>query len=351
MKALVCHGKHDVRHENAADPKLEGEADAIVRVSRTAICGSDLHLWHGGFDAAGAGFTIGHEFLGTVEEAGRGVRRFRKGDRVLASCTVGCGSCALCRRGVYSACLATTGSGRSNVFGFSAALPGGHAEAVRVPFADTNLFRVPEALSDEQALFLTDILPTGYMGADLAQVSPGDSVVVIGCGPVGIFAQLSARLRGAARVIAVDVDDARLARAAALGCDTVHSQREDLGERVLQLTGGLGADAAIEAVGRADLIAQAAMLTRPGGHIAVIGVLSAPMATLPWFALFSKNLSLRTGIVSPHNYVAQLLPWIESGRLDPTAIITHRLPLADGPRGYRIFAGHEEGALKVVLAP
>ena len=351
MKAIVFHGKRDVRYERTSDPELEGDSDAIVRVARTAICGSDLHLWHGGVrpDAA-VGFAVGHECLGVVEETARGVRDFRKGDRVLVSCTVGCGSCALCRRGVYSGCTVTARSG-GNVFGFSAALPGGQAEALRVPFADTNLLRIPESLSDEQALFLTDILPTGYMGAELAEVSPGDVVVVYGCGPVGIFAQLSARLRGAARVIAVDLDDERLARAEGLGSETVNPAREDLGARVLEATHGAGADAVIEAVGRVELIAQAALLARPGGRIAVIGVLTQASVTLPWLALFARSLTLRTGLVCPQNHVAKLLAWVESGRLDPTVIITHRLPLSEGPRGYEIFSAHSEGALKVVLTP
>ena len=355
MNAIVYHGKEDFRFERTADPKLEGECDTIVRVSRTAICGSDLHLWHGGLGDAIAlteGFAVGHEFLGVVEETGRGVRGYKKGDRVLASCTVGCGECAMCRRGVFSGCITMTkGGGASNVFGFSTGLPGGQAEAVRVPFADTNLFRVPEQLADEQALFLTDILPTGYMGAEMAEVGPGDSVVVFGCGPVGMFAQMCALLRGASRVIAVDLDDQRLVRASQLGCETVNSGRENLGERVLELTHGLGADATIEAVGRADLITQAAMITRPGGRIAVIGVLTEPTATLPWFLMFMKNLSLKTGLVNPQNHIPRLLPLIEEGRIDPTVIISHRLPLSDGPRGYDVFAGHKENVLKVVLQP
>ena len=355
MQAIVYHGKEDFRYERTSDPKLEGESDSIIRVSRTAICGSDLHLYHGGIpDGIGAsgGFAVGHEFLGVIEEVGRGVRGFKKGDRVLASCTVGCGDCALCRRGVYSGCLTMTkGGGAGNVFGFSPSLPGGQAEAVRVPFSDTNLFRVPAQLSDEQALFLTDILPTGYMGAELAEVAPGDTVVVFGCGPVGTFAQMSAFLRGAARVIAVDLDDERLARARARGCETVNSSRENLGERVLAWTDGLGADASIEAVGRSELITQAAMVTRPGGRIAVIGVLTEATATLPWFLFFMKNLSLRTGLVNPQCFIPRLLPLIEQGRLDPTVIISHRLPLSDGPRGYDVFAHHKENVLKVVLQP
>jgi threonine dehydrogenase-like Zn-dependent dehydrogenase len=351
MKAIVYHGRRDFRFERAPDPKLENELDAIVRVSRTAICGSDLHLWHGGLrGGAPGGFVVGHEFVGTIEEIGGGARRFKRGDRVLASCTVGCGTCAPCRRGGYSGCLTLARAG-GGVFGFSPALPGGQAEAVRVPFADTNLFRIPDSLSEEQALFLTDVLPTGYMGAELAAVAPGDTVVVLGCGPVGIFAQLSAQLRGAARVIAVDLDEGRLSHAARLGCETLSAARESVVERVLESTGGLGAEATIEAVGRPELVAQAVAITRHGGNIAVIGALTEPTLTLPWMAIFMKSLTLRTGVVCPQRYVEPLLALIESDRLDPTVVITHRMRLAEAPRGYEIFAGHEENALKVVLMP
>jgi threonine dehydrogenase-like Zn-dependent dehydrogenase len=355
MKAIVYHGKEDFRYESTRDPRLESDTDAIVRITKTAICGSDLHLWHGGLPegiGASGGFAVGHEFMGIVEEVGRKVSGVKKGDRVLTSCTVGCGSCPMCRRGVFSGCkVMTAGGGASNVFGFSQGLPGGQAEAARVPFADTNLFQVPSEMPDESALFLTDILPTGYMGAEFAEVGPGDTVVVFGCGPVGTFAQMCCLLRGAARVIAVDLDEGRLERARQLGCDAVNPSKTNLGERVLELTHGVGADASIEAVGREDLILQAAMVTRPGGRVAVIGVLTAPTATLPWFLLFMKNLSVRTGLVNPQIFIPKLMPLIEQGRLDPTVIISHRLPLSEGPHGYEIFAGHKENALKVVLSP
>jgi threonine dehydrogenase-like Zn-dependent dehydrogenase len=350
MKAIVYNGPRDVRYADVDDPKRQAADDAIVRVETTAICGSDLHLWHGGM-ATEVGFAVGHEFLGIVEEVGPDVRGFSRGDRVLAACTVGCGRCGLCRQGLYSGCLIQSAVGVGSVFGFSPGLPGGQAEAVRVPFADSTLFRVPESLSDEQALFLTDILPTGYMGAEFAEVGPGDTVVVFGCGPVGTFAQLSAQVRGAAQVIAVDLDDERLEGAAKRGCITVNPNAANLGERVLELTNGIGADSAIEAVGRADLIAQAATVVRAGGRIAVIGVLTEPMATLPWLIFFMKNLSVRTGLVNPQSYIPKLMPMIEQGRIDPTAIISHRLTLAEGPRGYEIFAQHEERALKVVMTP
>lgn len=349
MKAIVYHGPEDFRFGDIPDPKLEADTDAILRVTRSAICGSDLHLWHGAMPRE-PGFAVGHEFLGSVEEVGAGVRGVKKGDRVLAACTIGCGTCAFCRQGLYSGCSVVAAQATGNVFGFGPALPGGQAEAVRVPFADANLFRVPESLTDEQALFLTDILPTGYMGAEFAEVGPGDTVVIFGCGPVGTFAELSARLRGAATVIAVDLDDGRLARARERGCETINPGSEDLGQRILALTDGRGADASIEAVGSPALVTQAAMVTRAGGHVAVIGVITQAVE-LPWFLLLGKNLTLRTGLVNPQEHIPRLLPLIERGRLDPTLIISHRLPLAEGPRGYRMFAGHEDNVLKVVLTP
>ncbi len=351
MKAIVYHGPQDFRVEHAPDPKLRDATDAVVRIERTAICGSDLHLWHGE-PRPGPEFVMGHEFLGVIEDVGGAVQRFRRGDRVLVACTLGCGTCSLCRAGVYSGCHTLTALGPfSNVFG-SPVLPGGQAEAARVPFADTNLFAIPDALEDEQALFLTDILPTGYMGADMAEVGPGDLVVVFGCGPVGTFAQRAAQLRGAAAVVAVDLDPGRLARAEARGCLPVNPANEDLSERVRELTAGRGADSAIEAVGKGELVLQAIELTRPGGHVSVIGVISANEVTVPFMqGLMAKNLTLRSGLVMPQNYVPTLLPLSERGRLDPTEIITHRMPLDDGVHGYEIFDAHEDDVLKVVLRP
>jgi alcohol dehydrogenase len=350
MRAIVYHGPKDFRVESVPDAGLRADTDVVVRVTQTAICGSDLHLWHGAMPVAETGFAVGHEVVGVVEDAGRAVRTLRKGDRVLVSCTTGCGACTPCRDFLASACLVTTAGGAGNVFGFSRGLPGGQAEALRVPFADANCFRIPDGVADESALFLTDILPTGYLGAELAEVAPGDVVVVLGCGPVGAFAARAAQLRGAARVLAVDLDAGRRARAAARGCEPIDPVRDDVAARVLAATGGRGADAVIEAVGRPELIQQALLLARPGGRIAVIGVCTAPVELQPML-LFLKNLSLRSGLVNPQRFVPKLLAAIESGRLDPTEIITHRLPLADGIRGYDLFASHGDDVLKVVLAP
>jgi threonine dehydrogenase-like Zn-dependent dehydrogenase len=352
MQGVVYHGPEDFRVERVPDPKRVSDTDALIRIERTAICGSDLHLWHGPRLPA-EGFTIGHEFLGTVEEAGPAVQRFRRGDRVVVSCVAACGHCGMCGRGVFSGCVNTTAAGLlSNVYG-NPLLWGGQAEAARVPFADANLLAIPPDLEDEQVLFLSDILPTGYMGAEFAAIEPGDVVVVFGCGPVGTFAQRSADLFGPSAIVAVDLDDGRLARAAARGFYTVNPGREDLLERVRELSDGRGADAVIEAVGKQELLQQAIAVARPGARIAAIGVIAGqPDVALPFMqGLFAKNLTLRSGLVNPQRHIPRLLPLIQAGRLDPREIITHRLALADAIRGYHIFADHCEDVLKVVLTP
>jgi threonine dehydrogenase-like Zn-dependent dehydrogenase len=351
MQAIVYHGPRDFRVEDVPDPKIQDTTDAVVRIERTAICGSDLHMYHGA-PMPMTGFTIGHEFLGTIEDVGADVQHFRPGQRVLVSCTIGCGHCSLCSKELFSGCETTTALGPlTNVFG-SPLHAGGQAEGARVPFADTNLLPLPEDVSDEQALFLTDILPTGYMGAEFAEVAPGDVVVVFGCGPVGTFAQRAAWLRGAACVIAVDLDDGRLAKAEARGCLPLNPTKQDLTETVRELTDGRGADAAIEAVGKASLVLSAIDVVRAGGRVAVIGVIAGEDVTLPFLqTMTGKNLTLRSGLVNPQRTYRELLALIRQGRLDPAEIITHRMPLASGVRGYEIFDAHEEDVLKVVLEP
>jgi threonine dehydrogenase-like Zn-dependent dehydrogenase len=352
MKGIVYHGHEDFRVEQVEDPKLAADTDAVVRITRTAICGSDLHAWHGPTMPV-QGHTMGHEFVGVVEDVGRDVQRFKRGDRVLASCTTGCGHCGLCTRGMWAGCSETTRVGGllTNVYG-NPLLQGGQAEGARVPFADANLFNIPETLTDEQVLFLTDILPTGYMGAEFAEIEPGDTVVVFGCGPVGTFAQRSAALFGPAAIVAVDLDDGRLAKAAERGCIPLNPTKQDLRERVLELTHGRGADAVIEAVGSNDLLRSAIEVARPGARIAAIGVVTTGPLELPFIdGLFAKNITLRTGLVTPQTFIPRLMPLIEQERLDPTEIITHRLPLDEGIHGYRIFADHDEDVLKVVLQP
>ena len=352
MKALVYQDHKTVSYLDVPDPSIEAPTDAIVRIEKTAICGSDLHIYHGPSRQEMGEFTSGHEFLGTLEDVGSDVRRFRKRDRVLVSCTIGCGGCALCDDNLYSGCLETTQMGPvTNIFG-SPLNPGGQAEGVRVPFADTNLFKIPDGLNDEQVLFLTDILPTGYMGADLAEVGPGDTLVVIGCGPVGVFAQLSALMRGAATVIAVDLDDGRLEKARARGCRPLNPSREDVTEITKSLSGGKGADCAIEALGNPATVQLALDVARPGGRVAVIGVVAGEQVSIDFFPVMTgKNITLRSGIVNPQYYIPKLLPMVVQGRIDPTEIITHRMPLSEGARGYEVFDNHEEDVLKVVMTP
>ncbi|MFT7218403.1 MAG: threonine dehydrogenase-like Zn-dependent dehydrogenase [Candidatus Azotimanducaceae bacterium] len=352
MKAIVYQGHKSVAYKDVPDAAIQAAGDAVVKIEKTAICGSDLHIYHGPDRLDAPDFTLGHEFLGTIEDVGSDVRRFKKGDRVLVSCTIGCGACVLCDDNLYSGCLESTKMGPvTNIFG-SPLNPGGQAEAVRVPFADTNIFKIPDELEDEQVLFLTDILPTGYMGADLAEVSPGDTVVVIGCGPVGVFAQISALVRGAAVVIAVDLDDGRLQKAEARGCRPLNPSKENLSEVVKSMTAGKGADCSIEAVGSPATVGMALDVVRAGGRVAIIGVVAGQKVEIDWFPVVTgKNLTIRSGIVNPQFYIPKLLPMIEQGRIDPAEIITHRMSLSDGARGYEIFDNHEEDVLKVVLTP
>ena len=350
MKAITYHGPRDFRVEDVPDPKILEPTDAVVRIERTAICGSDLHIYHGE-PMPVTGFALGHEFLGTIEDVGADVRRFRPGQRVLVACTIGCGICSFCQEHLWSACSEATPLGPlTNIFG-SPLNAGGQAEGARVPFADGTLLPIPDGLEDEQVLFLTDILPTGTMGADLAEVGPGDVAVVFGCGPVGTFAQQAAQLRGAACVVAVDLDEGRLAKARARGCRPLNPQRESLAEVLAELTQGRGADCAIEAVGKPALVQAAIDAVRPGGRVSVIGVVTEDVTLSFLQDVTGKNITLRSGIVNPQHYWAELLALIRSGRLDPTEIITHRMPLTDGVRGYEIFDAHEEDVLKVVLEP
>jgi 2-desacetyl-2-hydroxyethyl bacteriochlorophyllide A dehydrogenase len=349
MQALTFHGPHDVRVETVAEPELAAETDVILRVTRSTICGSDLHLWHGAMPALETGFAIGHELVGVIEQAGSAVRTLAAGDRAFVSAVLGCGTCVRCRRGLFSACsVMTAGGTRGNVLGFSSALPGGQAEFIHIPFADVNVFRIPDDVSDEQALFLTDILPTAWMATDFARVQPGATVVVYGCGPVGALVQRCAQVRGAAQVIAVDLDEDRLKLAEQRGCTVLWPERDNVLERVLALTGGEGADAVVEAVGRAELISQGTLLLRPGGVISVAGVVMSNV-DLPWGLFLMKNLSLRGGLVNPQQHVETLLALIQSGRLDPAELVTHRMPLSEGPAAYELFASHADGVLKVVL--
>lgn len=345
MRGLVFHGPGDVRCERVPDPRPGDARGAVVRVASTAICGSDLHLYHGTLSVDRPGFVIGHEFVGEVVETGSSVSRFRAGDRVLVSGVIGCGACAPCARGAVTLCEKR----RTRVFGTGSTLPGGQAEAVAVPDADTSMLPIPDGVSDEQAVLLTDILPTGWYGARQAEIRPGQTVAIVGLGPVGMLALESAWLFGPARVVAIDKVPERLARARDLGALTVDA---DDAERVLRdVTGGVGPDCVIEAVGADATIQTALRLVRPGGVVSVIGVNVNPAFAFPMGLAFMKDLTFRIGICPVPETWPVLVPLVRAGRLRPERVFTHRLPLSDGAKAYDLFDRKADGVQKVLLDP
>jgi len=346
MQAIVLHGPHDVRVESVTDATLGDARSAIVRMTRASICGSDLHLVHGTVPTI-PGTVIGHECVGVIEAVGSEVRRFRKGDRVIVPGVVGCGDCAPCRRGYTVGCVNFV----NKVFGISPELRGAQAEALAVPHADFNLWPTPPDLTDEQVLFLTDILPTGYYAAQNASLKPGHSVVVIGCGPVGLFAIMCARLFGPARIFAVDRVGYRLEQARALGATPVDASTQDVQTAVLDGTDGQGADAVIEAVGSVETVRQAFELVRVGGVVSVVGVLIDQEFQFPMGTAFMKDLTFRIGLVNVAGFLPTLIPLIRSGSIDPTTLITHRLPLSEGVHAYDLFDQRRDGCVKVALRP
>jgi threonine dehydrogenase-like Zn-dependent dehydrogenase len=389
MKAVVWHGKHDVRVENVDDPEIINPRDAIVKVTSTAICGSDLHLYNGLVDTMKPGDILGHEFMGTVVEHASAVTNLEIGDRVIVPFSIACGRCEPCLRGNTSVCQNANpdaemldmmyGHEGGGLFGYShmyGGYSGGQAEYVRVPFADFGPLKVPEELEDEKALFLTDIFPTGYMAAENADIHPGDVAAVWGCGPVGQFAIRSAFLLGAERVIAIDRFDARLKLAKAAGAETInHDDVANLLEALYEVTGGRGPDAVIDCVGMeahgtsldavADYVRQTLKmeLDRPhvlreciqacavGGRVSVPGVYTGLVDNFPMGAFFGKGLQMRAGQTHVHRYMKPLLERILAGEIDPSVIITHRAVIDDAPRMYQTFAEHADGCLKVVMHP
>jgi threonine dehydrogenase-like Zn-dependent dehydrogenase len=345
MRAVVLHGERDVAVEEVPDPTLPGPDGLLLRVDRTAICGSDLHLYHGPMTVPGA--HLGHEFVGTVEEVGAGVRTVRAGDRVLVSGVIGCGSCPACRAGDVVVCQ----NAGTKVFGTSLELPGGQAEAVAVPSADTSVLTIPEGISDEQAVLLTDILPTGYLGALRADITPGDVVVVIGLGPVGVFALQCALLHGPSRILAVDMVPERLARAAELGAEPIDARDSDTVAKVYEATGGRGAQAVIEAVGADQSITDAILCAAPGGTISVIGVNLNLAYPFPMPVALFKRLTFRVTLASIPTTWSALIPLIATGKLHPEDVFTHRMGLSEAAEAYRIFDAREDGVLKVLLDP
>jgi threonine dehydrogenase-like Zn-dependent dehydrogenase len=392
MRATVWSGRNTVQVENVPDPKILNDRDAIVKISSTAICGSDLHLYDGYVPTMKRGDILGHEFMGEVVETGRGVSNLEVGDRVVVPFPIACGNCWSCKHELYSACensnpnsgLAEKMFGHSacGIFGYShitGGYAGGQAEYARVPFADVGPFKIEDDLTDEQVLFLSDIFPTGFYGADLCDISGGEVIAVFGAGPVGQFAIASAVLLGAERVIAIDHYDYRLemARNKAGATDIVNfDQDADIVEQLKELTGGRGPDAVIDAVGmeaahghgalhavervkqatrsetdRGHALRDAILACRPGGIVSVMGVYGGLMDKFPTGALMNKGLQLRTGQAPVHKYLKPLYEHIRNGDIDPSFVVTHRLGLDNAPDGYETFKHKQDECVKVVLKP
>jgi threonine dehydrogenase-like Zn-dependent dehydrogenase len=344
MRAVVFRGEHDVRVEDVPEPSLAEPGDAIVRVRKAAICGSDLHFYNGRVPGVFEGTVVGHEYVGTVVSVGSDVARFAVGDEVVGSFQIACGSCAGCLAGRFNHCddLGVLGYGI-----FVGDLAGSQAEYVRIPHADVNLLRVPAGLSAEQALFAGDILTTGWYAAGIAPVSPGDDVVVVGAGPVGTFAAMAARAMGARRVVAIDMVASRLALAESLGAIPVNSAERSPTVAVEDVLGGQ-ADVVIETVGLPPALITAIECTRTGGTVSVIGVHTEFEHVLPLGNLFARNITLRFGgSCNVQGWWERALAAIAAGEADPTVIVSHRMPLEDAAEGYRLFEAKE--AMKVVL--
>jgi threonine dehydrogenase-like Zn-dependent dehydrogenase len=389
MKANCWFGTEDVRVVDVPDPKILNPRDAIVKVTSTAICGSDLHLYDGYIPTMQKGDILGHEFMGEVVEVGHGVKNLRPGDRVVVPFPIACGNCWACEQEMFSLCENSNpnawmaeklwGHSPAGIFGYShlvGGYAGGQAEYVRVPFADIGPLKVPEGLSDEQVLFLSDILPTGYMAAENCNITPGDTIAVWGCGPVGLFAIKSAFLLGAERVIGIDrvPERLRLAREKA-GAETINYEEQDVRDTLAEMTGGRGPDACIDAVGMEahipgplyayDRVKQALMLEtgrpvalrqailacRNGGTLSVPGVYGGVLDKFPFGSIMNRSITIKTGQTHAHRYMRPLLERIQNGEIDPTFIITHRLSLDEAPEGYRMFRDKEDHCVKVVLKP
>jgi 2-desacetyl-2-hydroxyethyl bacteriochlorophyllide A dehydrogenase len=345
MKALTYHGARDIRHTSMDDPVLHGPGEAIVRVSACSICGSDLHIWHGHGFSDDIGFCVGHEAVGEVVEVGRSVSRLRPGDRVMLPAAVGCGACGPCLRGQVFACE----NGGAACYGLSARLQGVQAEAVRVPAADMNAVKIPDGISDDAALMLTDAMATAWFGARQADIVPGSSVAVIGLGPIGLMAVDAAWVMGAHVVYAIDPVPERRAIAVATGAIALHPDVAI--EAIREATHGRKLDCVVEAVGADATVDLALRLVRPRGTVSVIGVQQSRRYAFPLERAFAAGLTFRTGTCSVPEELPALIPLVRSGRLRPDRHVTHRLPLSAGAEAYRQFDAREAGTLKMILLP
>jgi threonine dehydrogenase-like Zn-dependent dehydrogenase len=389
MKALCWYDKNDVRVQTVPDPEILNPRDAIVKITSTAICGSDLHLYHGYIPTMKRGDILGHEFMGEVVEVGKENKALKKGDRVVVPFTIACGRCFFCEKQLWSLCDNSNpnawiaeeayGFSGSGLFGYSHMMggyAGGQAEYARVPFADVGPMKVPEGLTDEQVLFLSDIFPTGYMAAENCSIQPGDVIAIWGCGPVGQFAIKSASMLGAERVIALDKDPDRLRMAEQQGqAETLNYEEVNVVEALREMTGGRGPDACIDAVGmeahgtsvgeiydwtkqvmrlgtdRPNVLRQAIQACRKGGIVSVPGVYGGFLDKIPFGAAFSKGLTFKMGQTHVHRYMRPLLERIQRGEIDPSFVITHFISLADAAQGYKLFEQKEDHCIKVVLKP
>lgn len=393
MKANCWFGKHDLRVEEVPDPQIINPRDAIVKITSTAICGSDLHLFNGFVPSMEKGDILGHEFMGEVVDVGSGVKNLTPGDRVVIPFPISCGNCFFCKKEMYSLCensnpnaiAAQTMWGHSpaGIFGYShltGGYAGGQAEYARVPFADVGHIKVPEGMTDDQVLFLSDILPTGYMAAEACNIQPGDTVAVWGCGPVGLFAIVSAYLLGAERVIAIDKVPERLALARDKAKAEIINYAEidtSVPEMLNEMTGGRGPDSCIDCVGleanghvhgiqyiydrakqavmaesdRPIVLREAMRACRNGGTISVPGVYGGLIDKVPFGSVMNRSLTIKTGQTHVHRYMQPLLERIQKGEIDPTFIITHHLPLGAAPEAFKTFNDKQDECIKVVLKP
>jgi threonine dehydrogenase-like Zn-dependent dehydrogenase len=348
MKALTFQEVRSIACESIPDPKIESPADVIVRVSLTAVCGSDLHVYRGRDKGQTPGTVMGHEFVGTILETGEGVRGFKAGDRVMSPFTTSCGECFFCRAGLTCRCE------RGQLFGWrkgGKGLHGGQAELVRVPLADSTLMHIPNDVSDEEGLLLCDIFPTGYFCAEMAGVGSSGVYALFGCGPVGLLALMSARELGAKRILAYDPIDYRLAFAASIGAEPIDTTGGDPADAIRRAADGRGVDAAMDAVGSEESMRMAFESIRPGGTMAVIGVQGEYPFPAPMAETYNKNLTYRVGRCPARHYMERLLPLVRERRLPITSIITHRMPLEEGVEAYRIFDEKFDRCIKIVLVP